>query len=115
MIMAFARRSMAGRPVYVTGEIEPEFTRGLQRVPSGLAFRLYADTVFHPTPFPEFSYRPIRGNGTHAQTTKSLYARALAARGRYYALWGRDEEARRAFDEARGHDPSISGVSGRFR
>jgi tetratricopeptide (TPR) repeat protein len=114
MIAGFVGRSMTHRPSYVTPEIEPEFTRGLQRVPAGLALRLHADTLFHPTPFPDLSYRPSKGNGKHSSAIKSLYARALVARGDYYARRGRHEEALRAYEAARNHDPSILGVSGRF-
>ncbi|MGB5875571.1 MAG: DUF2723 domain-containing protein, partial [Bacteroidota bacterium] len=112
MISSFVSRSMAHRPVYLTPEIEPEFWRGLQRVPAGLAFRLHADSLFHTTPFPEMVYRPIKGNDKHSGIVKSLYARALLARGDYYARQGQDEEAVRAYEAARSHDPSFLGVSG---
>ena len=115
MIRSFVSRSMAHRPVYVTAEIEQEFTRGLQRVPTGLAFRLHTDSLFHATPFPTMAYRPIRGNDKHSRTVRSLYARALVGRGDYYAHQGRNQEALRAYEAARAHDPSFSGVSGRIR
>ncbi len=115
MISSFVSRSMPHRPVYVTPEIEPEFTRGLQRVPAGLAFRLHADSLFHTTPFPELAYRPIKGNDQHSGIVKSLYARALLARGDYYARQGQDEEAVRAYEASRSHDPSFLGISGRIR
>ena len=50
MIRAMIAKGMEERPVYVTPEIEEQFTAGLVRVPEGLAFRVVADTVFHPTP-----------------------------------------------------------------
>ena len=50
MIRAMIARGMEERPVYVTPEIEEQFTAGLVRVPEGLAFRVVADTLFHPTP-----------------------------------------------------------------
>ena len=58
MIESFIRRSIASHPVYVTGEIEPEFTRGFVRVPEGLAFRLVAGAFDVPSPLPAFAYRP---------------------------------------------------------
>ena len=108
MIMSFITKSISDRPVYVTREIEPEFTRGFQRVPQGLAFRLYADSLFHPTPFPRVSYRPIMGQTKYVEGVRSLYARALAARGDYYLRWGEAGEASRAYEAASVHDPSFS-------
>jgi hypothetical protein len=57
MIESFIRRSMSTHPVYVTGEIEPAFTRGLTRVPEGLAFRLSPDRGERPSPLASFTYR----------------------------------------------------------
>jgi hypothetical protein len=38
MISSFISKTISSRPVYVTSEIEPEFTTGFQRIPEGLAF-----------------------------------------------------------------------------
>jgi hypothetical protein len=108
MIRSFLIRSMAQRPVYVTGEIEAEYTRGLQRVPEGLAFRLYADTLFHPTPFPKFTYRPFTRQGRLEDLTRTMYSQALAARGAYYMVHGRPEEAEFSLDSAISFDPTYS-------
>jgi hypothetical protein len=106
MIQAFIRTSVAGRPVYVTPEIEPEFTAGYQRVPQGLAFRLVADNAFHPTPFPEFTMRPIRREGRLENALKGLYGEAFSARGEYYLAHGEQNEAVRCFGEALRNDPT---------
>jgi Protein O-mannosyl-transferase TMEM260-like len=83
MIGALLAKSMLHRPAYVTGEIEPEFTKGLQRVPAGLAFRLFADTLYHETPPPVFGFREIRKTSKMDDFLKKLYADAALAWGEY--------------------------------
>jgi len=107
MIASFVRRNLPARAVYVTPEIEGEFTQGLQRVPHGLAFRLAADTLFHSTPFPDFRYRPITGDDPYRINVRRLYAEALVARGAYYAAWGDGAEAERSYSAADRHVPGI--------
>jgi len=46
MIRGVHLRSLPSRPVYVTNEIEAEFTSGLQRCAGGVAFRLYSERCF---------------------------------------------------------------------
>lgn len=84
MISSFIVKNMASRPVYVTHEIEAEFTGGLQRVPEGLAFRLFADTSFHETFLPDFAIRPFQRRGRLEDMMKSLYLSSLNARATYY-------------------------------
>ena len=108
MIRSFIARSLPVRPVYVTGEIEEDFTRGLQRVPEGLAFRLYADTLFHPSPEPKFSYRPFSRTGRLEDLTRTMYAQSLTARGAYYLVNGRPDEAEKSLNSAIFFDPGSS-------
>jgi hypothetical protein len=81
---------MADHPVYVTGEIEAEFTAGLERIPQGLAFRLEEDGGFRPTTMPVLCYRPLHRSGRLEDRMRRLYADALAARGGYYLSMGGD-------------------------
>jgi hypothetical protein len=106
MIQAFIRVGGLTRPVYVTVEVEPEFTVGYQRVPQGLAFRLFADSAFHPTAFPEFQTRPIHGSGRLESQMRVLYGGAFSARGEYYFARGERNEALRCYEEALKHDPT---------
>jgi hypothetical protein len=85
----------------VTPEIGPEYTQGLQRMPAGLAFRLYADTLFHPPFVPRFLYRPFGRSGRLEEMVPVLYADACAARAEYLLLRGGSlQEAREATREA---------------
>jgi hypothetical protein len=108
MIASFIDRNLQDRPVYVTSEIEPEFTAGLQRVPEGLAQRLYRDTLFHPTTFPPLEYRAFPRKGREEDMIRRLYAEALAARAYYYVKHDR-AEAERCFARARSFVASRSG------
>jgi len=88
MIRSFASKSMVSRPVYVTPEIEPEFTTGFQRVPEGLAFRLSSDTTFLGTEFPSYQIRPFHRGGRLEDMIKDLYVSSLNAQASYYYRHG---------------------------
>jgi hypothetical protein len=106
MIRSFIRRSMPSRQVYVTGEIEAEFTEGLQRVPEGLAFRLVPDTLFHAPRLPEFIFRPFEREGRLENMVRQLYAEAFVSRGVYLYYRGGDvAEAENAWKTALRYDP----------
>jgi len=95
------------RPLYVTHEIEPEFTRGFERIPTGLAFRLSTSPEFQPTDFPEIEYRPFGRRGRLEDAIRRFYADAYTARGIYYSVKGGDQaEARASFTRALGFDPA---------
>jgi hypothetical protein len=83
MIAAMIRESAKTHPVYVTEEIEPQYTQGYWRVPAGLALRLDRSFGSRLTPMPVFRYRPFRTPGRLEDMTKSLYADAYLARGEY--------------------------------
>ncbi len=100
MISSMIRRSMASRPVYVTHEIEQEFTTGLQRVPEGLALRVVGDTLFHPSGLPGYHFRPLGRPGRLEDQVPRLYAGSLIYRGIYYYKAGDLEGAGKSFREA---------------
>jgi hypothetical protein len=105
MIRSFLARSMESRPVYVTAEIEPEFWRGFDRVPEGLAYRLKADTAFYPTARPRFERREFARRGRLEDMFTKLYTDAWVSRGYYYMIKRRDTgEAVHAAGEALGVD-----------
>ncbi len=93
MIRSFMTKNMNERPVYVTAEIEREFTEGLQRVPEGLALRIYADTLQHQMRRVEFVYRPFAREGRLETGLRNLYAAAYNARALYELRSGQIEDA----------------------
>jgi hypothetical protein len=101
MIRSFIREQIGERPVYVTPEIEPEFAREWQRVPAGLAGRLYADTLFHPSPSPVWRVPLRRPAGKLEEATLRLYADALFQRAQYYyKMRGYSEEVNQVLKQA---------------
>jgi hypothetical protein len=102
MVRSFIRTQIRSRPVYVTSEIEPEFTSEWRRVPVGLANRLYADTLFHPSPAPSWNIHIPSRPGKMEETTLRLYANALVVRAQYYyAMRGYSEDVKQALNSAR--------------
>jgi len=107
MIRSFIDRNIQGRPVYVTSEIEPEITAGWQRVPSGLAFQLFADTLFHQTKHPLYEYRRFERKGRLEDMMRRLYSVSLSARGAYYYYrGGAREEILQSFQRSLEFDPT---------
>lgn len=74
MILSFLEKNFGERPVYVTHEIEPEFTRGFQRIPQGLAFQLSRDTSLHRTRPVDFTIRDFPKSSKYTETVKTMYA-----------------------------------------
>jgi len=75
------------RPVYVTIEMEQQFGAGYQRVPEGLAFRLYrAGDVpsLDMKIWDAFTYRTFRRGGRLPDSMKEMYANMLVNRGILY-------------------------------
>lgn len=106
IIASFIHRSLPNRPVYVTPEIEPEFTRGLQRVPEGLAFRLFRDSVFHEPHIVDYSFRSSRRAGKLEEVVTNLYTSSYISRGKYFHGVGRLTEAQQAFQLAIRYNPA---------
>lgn len=106
MIRSFITKNISTRPVYVTAEIEPEFTTGMQRVPEGLAFRVYADTLQHASRNISFTYRPFERSGRLEDALKNLYANASTMKGMLYIQSGKIDSAAMAFREALQFNPN---------
>jgi len=107
MIHSFLLKSYPKRPIYVTNEIEPEFIRGFQKVPSGLAFRLYQDTSYHPIAPREFNFRPIKKTDKYSEAVRNFYATAYTNQGIYLALAGKKEDALKQFQKALETKPGL--------
>ncbi len=107
MIESFIRHSVIAHPVYVTGEIEPGFTRGFARLPEGLAFRLSEVQGEIPSPVPSFTYRPFSRGGRLEDTIRRLYAESFLSRGEYFLTNFHDaQEARKCLENASLYDPA---------
>lgn len=105
MINAFIARSQAaGRPVYLTMNMEPGIGQGYTWAPEGLAFRLYSDTAYHPHGGADFELRGLANGTVHldpvAQQVRRDYAVMTTNRGIYLTSHGRHVEAIDAYRRA---------------
>ena len=95
MIDGFIDHNIDSVAVYVTAEIEPHLASQYLRVPEGLAFRLYRDSVYHPVSFPAISYRPYHKANIYTQQIHHLYTTMLAQRAIYEDGQGKTDIAQR--------------------
>ncbi len=95
MIDSFIDHNIDSVPVYVTGEIESHLAAHYRRVPEGLAYRLYGDSIYHPLEFPAFAYRPYRKRDMYTQQIQATYARMLTQRALYEQSFGKPDLADR--------------------
>lgn len=77
MINDFIDRAMEERPVYVGGEIEPQFAYKYQRVPEGLLFRLLREGETPKSKPIDMVFRPTSFENDYTRSIKFLYARML--------------------------------------
>ena len=107
MINSFITRSMADHPVYVGPEIEPEFGAGLQKVPSGLLFRVSQpiDTIT-VTPI-LINYRPSSIENRLTIGIRGLYARMLTATAMHLSSGDKASEAKDLIEKALSIDPTF--------
>ncbi|MBI5470829.1 MAG: DUF2723 domain-containing protein [Ignavibacteriae bacterium] len=106
MIRSFIMNNINSRPVYVTTEIEQEFTAGMQRVPEGLALRVYNDSLRHEMRNVPFAFRPFERHGRLEDALVNMYATACNAQGVYWAQIGNIDSARTAFRVALQYNPN---------
>jgi hypothetical protein len=93
MIQSFLVKHYSSGPVYVTPEIEGEYTRGFQKVPSGLAFRLYADTTYYEIAPKDFTFHTITKRDQYSNAIRDLYAAAYCNQGIYLAVGEKKDKA----------------------
>jgi hypothetical protein len=95
MIDSFIDHNIDSVPVYVTSEIEPHLASHYRRVPEGLAFRLYKDSMYHPLEFPILFYRAYRKKDMYTQQLQSMYTNMLTQRAMYEQSYGKSDLAER--------------------
>ena len=118
MIDSFIDHNIDSVPVYVTSEIESHLASHYRRVPEGLAFRLYKDSLYHPIEFPTLWYRPWRKKDMYTMQLQSMYIKMLTARAVYEESFGKlalaQRYAKRAYEiqtaALEGHLPGTTTV-----
>jgi hypothetical protein len=101
MISSFVAKSMVSRPVYVTPEIEPEYTSFWRRDPEGLALRLVQKEapVVEPE-MPEYKVRPFARQGRLEDMFWRFYGQSYASIGAHFQQMGQVSRAQEAFARA---------------
>jgi len=106
MIDSFADHNIDSVAIYVTPEIEPHLFSHYVRVPEGLSYRLYRDTLYHPFDFPDFSYHPYNKQDSYTQQLRGLYTRMLVQRALYEERHGYHQLTTRYLQKAYEIDPN---------
>ena len=91
LISSIINENINERPVYVTPEIEENYTRGFRRVPSGLAFRLFKDEKLPELDPISFTFKPKKGKNKYDEGIIGLYARAYLNYAIYCEILGKYE------------------------
>lgn len=81
------------RAVFITPEIEPEYTQGYFRIPEGLVFRLTQGTEYQPMDSKEFRFRDFNGADDYSKQIKKLFKNAMMLRSQYEESYGKSESA----------------------
>jgi hypothetical protein len=98
MIASFIGRSMEDRPVYVTGEIEPQYTAAWRSESEGLAYRLVPRDAPEGVPeMPRYVVRPFARSGRLEGMFWRFYGESYSAVGARFERFGRISEAKEAF------------------
>jgi hypothetical protein len=100
LIHSIIQKNLETHPVYVMPEIEREYLRGFQLVPEGILFRLYADTLQHPSTLPAFDFSLPSKGGKYVDGIVEMYARAYANHAVYMNARGQFDSALTSVNKA---------------
>jgi hypothetical protein len=101
LIRSILIKNYPTRPIYATQEIEPEYLSAFKMVPSGLTFRLYADTLTHPPlPVPTYGFHIPTRNDQYTDGMLNLYARSYVNHAIYVNLFNKPDSALALVDAA---------------
>lgn len=112
VIKGFVDYNIAARPVFVTAEVEKEYTPGYQRIPEGLAFRLYRTDEGVPVEFPHWTFRDVPIRNYYTDKIREMYMFLAGMRGKYLLDKGKLEEAERYFSYGLTFQPKTPATAG---
>ena len=87
--------------IFVTHEIEPNYTIGYNRIPQGFAYKLIKDASYQPAKFPSIQFRNFDGETKYGESIKKFSASVLYQRGLYERQFGKDSLAEFYFSRIR--------------
>ncbi len=104
-IKSFIEKNYDERAIYVTPEIEPQYTEGFQRVPSGLCFQLIKPGDLIKAKKIEFKFRNNEKNSPQIKNLRNLYTQASISNGLFKTQTGDIKSALFYFDQGLKIDP----------
>ncbi|MDI6802304.1 MAG: DUF2723 domain-containing protein [Bacteroidota bacterium] len=106
VIKSFIEKNYDERAIYVTPEIEPQYTEGFQRVPSGLCFQIIKNNADFKEREIEFKFRSTEKISHQAEFLLNLYTKASISNGLFKAQRGDIKSALIFFDQGLKINPS---------
>lgn len=106
VIKSFIEKNYYERAIYVTPEIEPQYTEGFQRVPSGLCFQLVKSSSDIKEKDIEFKFRSTEKTSVQTEFLLSLYTKACISNGLFKAQRGDKNSALNFFNQGLKINPS---------
>lgn len=105
VLKSFIERNYNERTIYVTPEIETQYTEGFQRVPSGLCFQLVKNNADIKEREIEFKFRSTEKKSHQTEFLLSLYTKACISNGLFQAQRGDMKSALNFLDQGFKIDP----------
>lgn len=100
LLKSFVDKNIDSMAIYVTPEIEPQYTNGYLRVPEVYLYRLVKDSSYLPVQFPTVFARQSEGKDKYSFQIRQLAANAIMRRGIYERYFGYDSLARLYLDKS---------------
>ncbi len=94
-------RNNPDRPIFVTNEIEPQYTAGTLRIPEGFLMRLTSDTAYRPFDGDLIQMREIKGTDKYSNALKGIIASGYKKRAEYEDYFGKSENSERYLNKIR--------------
>ena len=103
LIKSFIEYNIDSIDVYLTREIEPNYTSGYNRIPEGFAYKLTKGSLdmYRPAKFPSVVFRKFEGKTDYSVPIEKFSASILYQRGLYEREFGKDTLAELYFSKVR--------------
>jgi len=97
LLKSFIEKNIDEVPVFVTHEIEEQYTDGYQRIPYGLVYRLSKDQSYVESPFPNLKIRSRAYSDKYIEQLRKISSHSLQLRGYYEQYFQKDSIALKYF------------------
>lgn len=101
LLKSFIDKNIGSVSVFVTGEVEQQYTEGYARVPYGLLYQLSKDRTYLPSPFPILQNRSNAPTDQYINNLRGIMSTALYHRGEYERFFSHDSLANLYFSASK--------------